>query len=104
MKRKKRAAPKKKAVAIKYKAGAQTAPTVAAKGAGLIAEKIIKIAKDNGIPIREDADLVETLSQLDLDQEIPPELYTVIAEVLAWVYRVNGRYGAPHLQDGKLPG
>lgn len=104
MKRKKRAAPKKKAVAIKYKAVSQTAPTIAAKGAGLIAEKIIKIAKEHDIPIKEDADLVETLSQLDLDQEIPPELYAVIAEVLAWVYKVNSQYGAPHLPGRKIPG
>jgi len=101
MKRKKKAAPKK---AIKYRAVSQTAPKIAAKGAGLIAEKIIKIAKEHDIPIREDADLVETLSQLDLDQEIPPELYTVIAEVLAWVYKVNGKYGAPQSQGGKIPG
>jgi len=104
MKRKKRSAPKIKAVAIKYKAGTQTAPTVSAKGVGLIAEKIIKIAKEHGIPIKEDADLVETLSQLDLEQEIPPELYTVIAEVLAWVYRINNRYGASDPKGLKLPG
>ena len=95
MTRGKRAAPKKKAVAIKYKAMAQKAPKIAAKGAGLIAEKLIRIAKEHDIPIKEDADLVETLSQLDLDQEIPQELYTVIAEVLAWVYKVNGQFGAP---------
>jgi flagellar biosynthesis protein len=104
MKQKKRTAPKKKAVAIKYNAVSQNAPRVAAKGAGLIAEKIIRIAKEHDIPIREDADLVETLSQLDLDQEIPEELYTVIAEVLAWVYKINSQYGATNRQGIKIPG
>lgn len=87
-----RAKRRKKAVALKYKSGEQSAPSVAAKGAGQIAERIIKIARENNIPIKEDPDLVETLSRLDLYQEIPPELYHVIAEVLAWVYRVNASY------------
>lgn len=83
---------KKKAVAVKYKAGQSAVPSVAAKGAGEMAKRIIKIAKENGIPIKEDPDLVETLSKLDINQDIPPELYQVIAEVLAWVYRVNKRF------------
>ena len=58
-----------------------------------MAEKIIKLARENNIPIREDPDLVETLSALDINEEIPPELYHVIAEVLAWVYRVNSKQG-----------
>ncbi len=95
MKRKRKREARKRAVAIKYKTRQQNAPTVAAKGAGLIAEKIIEIARKHDIPIKEDPDLVETLSQLDLNQEIPPELYQVIAEVLAWVYRVNAKYGSP---------
>ncbi len=79
----------KKAVALRYKPPKQTTPTIAAKGSGKVAEKIIAIAKENDIPIREDTDLIETLSQLDVDQEVPPELYRVVAEVLAWVYQVN---------------
>lgn len=92
--RKKKEDRRKRAVAIKYQPEKKHAPTVAAKGAGVVAEKIIEIAREHGVPLREDPDLVETLSALDLDQEIPPELYHVIAEVLAWVYRVNGGYGA----------
>jgi len=84
---------KKRAVALKYNTMAQAAPSVVAKGAGEIAERIIKIAKENGIPIKEDPDLVETLSRLDLNREIPAELYHVIAEVLAWVYKVNKQFG-----------
>ena len=83
---------KKKAVALKYKAGEQAAPVVAAKGAGEIAERIIKIAMEHGIPVREDPDLLEALSKLDINEEIPVELYQVIAEVLAWVYRINKNY------------
>ena len=86
--------PRKKAVAIKYKPRESSTPSVVAKGAGEIADRIVKIAREHGIPVREDPDLVETLSKLDLDQEVPPELYHVIAEVLAWVYKINGKYGA----------
>jgi len=86
---------RRKAVALKYKGVEQAAPSIAAKGTGDIAERIIKIARENNIPVKEDPDLVETLSQLDLNQEIPPELYNVIAEVLAWVYRINGKYTSP---------
>lgn len=82
-----------KAVAIKYKPLEQSTPSVVAKGAGNIADKIVQIAREHGIPVREDPDLVETLSKLDIDEEVPPELYHVIAEVLAWVYKVNGKYG-----------
>ena len=82
-----------KAVAIKYKPRESSTPSVVAKGAGEIADRIVKIAKEHGIPVKEDPDLVETLSKLDLDQEVPPELYHVIAEVLAWVYKINGKYG-----------
>lgn len=85
--------PRKKAVAIKYKPREDSTPSVVAKGAGEIADKILKIAREHGIPVKEDPDLVETLSKLDLDQEVPPELYHVIAEVLAWVYKINGKYG-----------
>jgi len=83
---------RKKAVALKYRPMEQAAPTVVAKGAGPVAEKILEIARAHGVPIKEDADLVETLSALDLNQDIPPELYSVIAEVLAWVYKVNKGY------------
>jgi flagellar biosynthesis protein len=88
---------RKKAVAIKYNKQVHNAPVVAAKGGGLLAERIMKLAEEHGIPVREDPDLVETLSHLDIEQEIPPELYHVMAEVLAWVYKINGAYGKPVL-------
>lgn len=79
----------KKAVALKYEKEKDRAPRVAAKGRGEVAKRIMEIAKEHNIPIREDADLVEVLSKLDLEEEIPPHLYRVIAEVLSFIYRIN---------------
>lgn len=79
----------KRAVALKYKMYEDKAPVLVAKGRGMIAEKILEIAKANNIPIREDVDLVALLSKVDLMGEIPSELYQVIAEILAYVYKVN---------------
>ena len=83
----------KKAVALRYKTGDDNAPRVTAKGTDLIAEKIIEMARKHGIPIKDDPDLIEVLSRLDLNEEIPPELYVVVAELLAFVYRLNGKKG-----------
>ncbi|GEB30979.1 MULTISPECIES: EscU/YscU/HrcU family type III secretion system export apparatus switch protein [Brevibacillus] len=80
---------RKQAVALKYQAGVMEAPKVVAKGKGFVAENILKTAKENDIPIQEDPSLVEVLGKLDLDQQIPPELYQVVAEILAFVYRLD---------------
>jgi len=77
------------AVALGYNPSKDSAPRVLATGDGLVAEKIIAIAKENKIPIREDPVLVAALASIDLDETIPPELYAVVAEVLAFVYRVR---------------
>ncbi len=82
----------KKAVSLKYDSDKDRAPKVTAKGQGIVAANIIALAKENGIPIREDPDLVEVLSKLDLEQEIPPEVYVLVAEILAFVYRMNQRW------------
>jgi flagellar biosynthesis protein len=79
----------KKAVALKYEPGKDGAPRVTAKGKGLVAERIIELAREGGVPLSEDPDLVGALIQLDFDEEIPPELYRVVAEVLAFAYRLN---------------
>ncbi|MFD1774352.1 EscU/YscU/HrcU family type III secretion system export apparatus switch protein [Paenibacillus rhizophilus] len=84
----------KKAVALKYVPGKTEAPVVVAKGKGNIAEAILQKAKENGIAIQEDAALVEVLSKLDLDQQIPPELYQLVAEILSYVYRSDASAGA----------
>jgi flagellar biosynthesis protein len=85
----------RRAVALRYDRGTGAAPNVAATGAGYVADRIIEIAREHGVPIREDPDLVQLLSKLDLDQTIPPELYSVIAEVFAFVYRLNTERGQP---------
>ncbi|MCL0037710.1 EscU/YscU/HrcU family type III secretion system export apparatus switch protein [Thermodesulfovibrionales bacterium] len=80
---------RKRAAALRYRPEIDLAPTVVAKGSGNIAEKILQIAKEHNIPLREDPQLVEVLSAIDLHQDIPPELYKAVAEVLAFVYRVT---------------
>lgn len=80
-----------RAVALTYKPGEQLAPVVVAKGQGLVAEQIVDRAKESGVPIQEDASLVEVLSKLDIDQQIPAELYHLVAEVLTFIYRSDQR-------------
>jgi flagellar biosynthesis protein len=80
-----------KAAALRYRPNKEHAPRVVAKGSGVVAERIIEIAKENRIPLKEDKPLVEILSTLDLYQEIPPELYKAVAEILAFVYRMTGK-------------
>lgn len=83
--------PIKKAVALKYLPDEAKAPVLVAKGKGHIAEEILKKAKENGVPVQEDSSLVEVLSKLDLDQEIPQELYQLVAEILSFIYRSDQR-------------
>ncbi|MFT5726687.1 MAG: flagellar biosynthesis protein [Desulforhopalus sp.] len=82
----------KKAIAILYEDGDGTVPKVVASGKGTIAEKIIETAQEAGIHIQQDANLVELLAKVDVGQEIPVELYQTVAEVLAFVYKVNNRF------------
>lgn len=86
----------KKAVSLKYHPKDHHSPKVTAKGKGLVAEKIIELARKHGIPVREEPDLVEILSKLDLQEEIPPETYILVAEILAFVYRMNQRWREEH--------
>lgn len=84
------------AVALAYRAG-QTAPKVTAKGRGLIAAAIIARAKESGVYVHESAELVSLLMQVDLDQRIPPQLYVAVAELLAWLHRLErGEAAPPH--------
>ncbi|QDF96484.1 flagellar protein [Azoarcus sp. DD4] len=82
------AVPRGEAVALTYAAG-EAAPRVVAKGRGLIAQEIIERARDAGIYVHESPELVALLMQVDLDTHIPPQLYVVIAELLAWLYRIE---------------
>jgi flagellar biosynthesis protein len=77
------------AAALKYDPQKDAAPVVTAKDRGTIAEKIISIAKKNGIPIKEDPSLIQILSKLEMDEQIPPVLYKAVAEILAFVYSLN---------------
>jgi len=83
---------KNSAVALKYRTATDRAPKVTARGMGKIAEKIIEIAKEHHIYIHEDPDMVEILSTLDINEEIPPDLYVVVAELLAFVYSLNKNF------------
>jgi flagellar biosynthesis protein len=80
---------KSKAVALIYDKDRDAAPKVVAKGRGRVAEKIIETAKAHHVPLVEDENLVQVLEALDLETQIPPELYRAVAEVLAFVYRMN---------------
>ena len=82
---------KAKAVALKYETEKDAAPRVVAKGGDFIAEKIIETARAHNVPLYEDKNLVQVLEALDLDTEIPPELYRAVAEVLAFIYRLNAK-------------
>ena len=81
-----------KAVALRYNLEQDKAPVVVAKGQGFLAEKIKEIARDSGVPIKEDRQLIEYLMALDLNEEIPAQLYAVVAEVLAYIYSMNKKY------------
>jgi flagellar biosynthesis protein len=83
------------AVALRYDRAKDGAPRVVAKGRGHVAENIMAAAREHGVPLHEDPNLVETLNALDLETEIPPELYRAVAEVLVFIYRLNGKLRTP---------
>lgn len=79
---------RKEAIALAYQTG-DAAPRVVAKGRGLIAQAIIERAKEHGVYVHESEDLVGILMQVELDENIPPQLYQAVAELLAWLYRLE---------------
>lgn len=78
------------AVALKYDRGKDPAPRVAAAGRGAVAEQIIELAFAHGVAVREDADLAELLAELDVNSIIPLPAFAAVAEILAYLYRLNG--------------
>ena len=78
------------AIALAYETG-DYAPRVVAKGNGLVAEQIIALAKENNVFVHESKELMQMLMQVDLDDHIPAELYLAIAEILAWLYRLENQ-------------
>lgn len=83
---------KQQAIALKWNPYQEKAPKLSAKGSGLLADEIIRVAKENGIPIHEDHDLVQIFSLMDIGDAIPAEVHTAIAEILAFIYWSNQQY------------
>lgn len=92
-------APPPKAVALQWEGGKE-APRVTAKGEGRLAEEIIALAREHGIPIQENLPLVMALSQIELGDEIPRELYLAVAQVIAFAYYLSGKRPAPPQDEG----
>ena len=80
---------KEKAVALQYDNDKNNAPKVIAKGEGKTAQKIIQIAEENGVTLKKDEDLVELLSKVELDAEVPPQMYKAVAEVFSFLYKIT---------------
>lgn len=89
---------RKEAIALNYNPENNNSPTVIAKGKGQIAESILEKAAQNDIPIYEDRNLVELLGNLDLNEAIPEELYEAVAEVFAFIYRLDQSYNSKKLK------
>ena len=91
-----------KAVALRYDHSTGKAPVLTAKGQGTIAQRIRELAGEYGIPVEENQYLANYLMALDLYEEIPPVLYPIVAEILAFIYRMNHKYEAKiKMQYGK---
>jgi flagellar biosynthesis protein len=86
---------RKNAIALAYQSG-DSAPKVVAKGRGLIAQAIIERAKEHGVFVHESEALVSILMQVELDENIPPQLYQAVAELLAWIYRLERKDAPPN--------
>ena len=83
---------RRRATALRYRKG-ERAPRVTATGAGLVAERILAAAREAGIPVRHDPALAEALGRLELGSDVPAELWTAVAETLAWAYRLDAKAG-----------
>jgi len=81
----------KRAVGLRYRHGEDEAPFVVSRGEGVVAEDILRIAREENIPVHRDAGLVEALLRLDYMQEIPEELFMLVAEIMVYAYEMMGR-------------
>ena len=95
--------PRRAAVAVSYDES-QIAPRVVAKGYGKLADTIVRVARENGLYVHESSELVGLLMQVDLDSHIPPQLYVAVAELLAWLYRLEARTLSGQTARPGLPG
>jgi flagellar biosynthesis protein len=80
-----------RAAALRYDPESGGAPTVVAAGSGELAERIIALAREHGVPVREDARLAQALARLELEAQVPPELWDAVAQALVWAYRLSAR-------------
>jgi FlhB-like protein len=80
-------------VALQYRPEIHNVPRVVAKGQNLVAERLINLARQHSVPLEENTDLATLLSKLDLGETIPEELYQAVAEILAFIYRMNKKLG-----------
>lgn len=83
--------PPKRELAVALKYDGENAPRITAKGTGQVAERIVELARENNIPMQENTLMAQTLSQLELNEEIPPALYLAVAEIIAFAYYVSGK-------------
>ncbi len=79
----------RKAIALRYQLEKDNAPRIIAKGSGYVADRILELAREHDVPLHNDPDLVAVLARLNVNQEIPENLYRAVAEILAFVYRLN---------------
>jgi flagellar biosynthesis protein len=87
---------RREAVALRYRKGSDSAPRITASGKGRIAEAILKKAKESGVTLMEDPDLVSLLGKVPVGETVPAPLYKAVAEVLAYVYRINKRVSSEY--------
>ncbi|WP_080846463.1 EscU/YscU/HrcU family type III secretion system export apparatus switch protein [Cytobacillus gottheilii] len=90
---------RKSAVALSYDQNNEGAPKITAKGSGYIAENILEKAREHEIPVQEDASLVELLGKLNINENIPEDLYQAVAEVFAFIYRADKAAGKKSLRQ-----
>ena len=83
--------PRRRAAALRYEQGRDRAPRVVASGEGHMADRILALAYEHGVPVQHDPALATALTQLELDREIPPELFAAVAEVIGFLYRMQAR-------------
>jgi flagellar biosynthesis protein len=79
----------RRAAALRYDPESGGAPTVVAAGSGELADRIIALAREHGVPVREDASLAQALARLQLEAQVPPELWEAVAQALVWAYRLS---------------
>ena len=91
----------RQAVALAYQGG--QAPKVVATGKGAVADRIIALAREHGVYVHESRELVALLSEVELDREVPPQLYRVVAELLAWLYRIEAALPPSKKPPAKAP-